>query len=60
LKIEERRLMEERRTLDLQQAQLLSPARLDQLARDNNLVAPMAGQVSRLEGKPQGTVAMVK
>jgi len=60
LKIEERRLMEERRTLDLQQAELLSPARLDQLARDNNLVAPTAWQVSHLEGKSQGTVAMVK
>ena len=29
LRIEERRLMEERRGLDLQEAQLLSPARLD-------------------------------
>ena len=60
LKIEEHRLVEERRTLDLQQAELLSPARLDQLARQNNLVAPAPGQVSHLEGKPQGAVAMVK
>ena len=60
LKIEERRLMEERRTLDLQEAELLSPARLDQLARENNLVAPASWQVSHLEGKPQGAVAMAK
>ena len=60
LRIEERRLMEERRSLDLQEAELLSPARLDQLARQNNLVAPAPGQVSHLEGKPQGAVAMAK
>jgi len=60
LRLEERRLMEERRSLDLQEAQLLSPARLDQLARQNNLVAPAPGQVSHLEGKPQGAVAMAK
>jgi hypothetical protein len=60
LRIEERRLMEERRGLDLQEAELLSPARLDQLARQNNLVAPAPGQVSHLEGKPQGAVAMAK
>jgi hypothetical protein len=60
LRLEERRLVEERRTLDLQEAQLLSPARLDQLARENNLVAPAPGQVTNLEGKPQGAVAMVK
>ncbi|MEO8370834.1 MAG: hypothetical protein ABI806_16745 [Candidatus Solibacter sp.] len=60
LRIEERRLMEERRGLDLQEAQLLSPARLDLLARQNNLVAPSPGQVSHLEGKPQGAVAMAK
>ncbi|MEO8595061.1 MAG: hypothetical protein ABI759_17205 [Candidatus Solibacter sp.] len=60
LKIEERRLTEERRTLELQEAELLSPARLDQLARENNLVAPAPGQVSHLEGKPQGAVAMAK
>ena len=60
LRLEEHRLSEERRGLDLQEAELLSPARLDQLARQNNLVAPAPGQVSRLEGKPQGAVAMAK
>ena len=60
LRIEERRLLEEHRGLDLQEAELLSPARLDQLAQQNNLVAPLPGQVFHLEGKPQGAVAMAK
>ena len=60
LRIEERRLLEEHRALDLQEAELLSPARLDRLAQENNLVAPSSEQVFRLEGKPQGAVAMAK
>ena len=60
LRIEERRLLEEGRVLDLQQAELLSPARLDELAQQNNLIAPASGQVLHLEGKPQGAVAMAK
>src|SRR5450759_1420585 len=60
LRIEERRLLEEHRELELQEAELLSPARLDQLAQQNNLMPPSAGQVQRLEGKPQGAVAMAK
>jgi hypothetical protein len=60
LRLEERRLREESRILDLQEAELLSPARLDELARQNNLVAPSSGQVFHLEGKPEGAVAMVK
>ncbi len=60
LRLEERQLREEGRVLYLQEAELLSPARLDQLARQNNLVAPSSGQVFHLEGKPEGAVAMVK
>jgi hypothetical protein len=60
LRIEERRLLDERRGLELQEAELLSPARLDQLAQQNNLVAPSSGQVIHMEGKPQGAVAMAK
>ena len=60
LRTEERRLREESRVLYLQEAELLSPARLDQLARQNNLVTPSSGQVFHLEGKPEGAVAMVK
>ncbi len=60
LRIQERQLLEDRRVLDVQQAELLSPAHLDQLARENNLVEPSSGQVFHLEGKPQGAVAMAK
>jgi cell division protein FtsL len=59
LHAEERRLLEERRNLDLQEAELLSPARLDQLARQNNLMTPSSNQVIHLD-KPEGEVAMVK
>ena len=60
LRIEERRLLEEHRGLELQEAELLSPARLDQLAQKNNLVVPSSAQVFHLEDKPQGAVAMAK
>ena len=59
LHAEERRLMEERRNLELQEAELLSPARLDQLAHQNNLVTPSSNQLIHLD-KPEGAVAMVK
>ena len=60
LRIEERRLLEEHRGLELAEAELLSPARLDQIAQKNNLVAPSSAQVFHLEGKPQGAVALAK
>jgi hypothetical protein len=60
LRAEQRRLVDERRTLDLQEAQLLSPDRLETLARNQNLVIPKSGQVVHLEQKADGTVAMVK
>jgi hypothetical protein len=60
LRAEERRLMDERRGLDLQEAQLLSPERLERLAQGQNLVAPSAGQVVHLESRQDGTVAMAK
>lgn len=60
LRAEQRQLLDERRTLDLQEAELLSPARLDQLAKDENLVTPSAGQVVHLERGSDGAVAMVK
>ena len=56
---EERRLLEEGRNLELQEAELLSPARLDQLAHKNNLVTPSTNQVVHLD-KPAGEVAMMK
>jgi len=60
LKAEERRLLDERRTLQLREAELLSPERLEKLAERQNLVTPRTGQVVRLDGKPSGAVAMVK
>jgi hypothetical protein len=61
LRAEERRLLDEGRTLDLQEAELLSPDRLDRLAHNQNLVTPKSDQVFHLEGnQPDAAVAMVK
>ena len=60
LRSEERRLMDERRSLELQEASLLSPERLEKLAKGQNLVTPEAGQVVHLEARPDGAVAMVQ
>jgi hypothetical protein len=61
LKGEERRLIDERRTLELQEAELLSPDRLQQVAEKQNLVPPQAGQVVHLDGnKPDSAFALVK
>jgi len=60
LRAEERRLAAESRNLDLQEAILLSPARLDRLAKDNNLVTPSSRQVVHLDAKSEATVAMVQ
>jgi hypothetical protein len=60
LRSEEQRLLDERRALDLQEAQLLSPERLEKLAKGQNLVTPGNNQVFHLETKPEGAVAMVK
>jgi len=60
LKAEERRLLDERRTLELREAELLSPERLEKLAERQNLVTPRTGQVVRLDSKPSSAVAMVK
>ena len=60
LRTEEQRLLDERRSLDLLEAQLLSPERLERLAKGQNLVTPAANQVFHLEIRPDGAVAMVK
>jgi cell division protein FtsL len=59
LRSEERRLLEERRNLDLQEAALTSPARLDEIARQKHMVPPASGQVVRLDRK-DGALAMAK
>jgi hypothetical protein len=56
----ERLLLDETRTLEHQDATLLSPQRLENLAQGQNLVAPLPGQVVRLNAKGDSAVAMVK
>ncbi|HEY2843821.1 MAG TPA: hypothetical protein VGJ09_09230 [Bryobacteraceae bacterium] len=60
LRSEEQRLLDERRALELQEAQLLSPERLEKLAKGQNLVTPAPGQLYHLETRPDGAVAMAK
>jgi cell division protein FtsL len=60
LRVEQRQLLDEKRTLELKEAELSSPQRLEKLAQAQNLVAPSSGQVVRLNGKGDGAVAMVK
>jgi hypothetical protein len=60
LKAEQARLLDARRTLEWQEAELLSPSRLERLAVERRLVAPLPGQVVRLDGKGDSAVAMVK
>ncbi|HLK68208.1 MAG TPA: hypothetical protein VKU19_32465 [Bryobacteraceae bacterium] len=58
LRAEERRLLDEKRELELQEAERLGPQRLEQLAQKRNLVTPGKGQVFHLDGKTDGAVAM--
>jgi hypothetical protein len=62
LRAEYQRLLDERRTLELQEAELLSPGRLEELARQQNLVTPQSGQVVHLEDhdKPESAALIVK
>jgi cell division protein FtsL len=62
LRAEQQRLLDERRALELEEAELLSPERLEELARQHNLVTPQAGQVVHLEehNKPDRAELIVK
>jgi hypothetical protein len=60
LRVEARKLADERRTLELQEAQLLSPERLDRLAQGRHLVTPSASQVVHLDNTGESKVAMVR
>jgi hypothetical protein len=60
LRAQERSLLEAKRSLELQEAELISPDQLERYAREQRLVAPAPDQVTRLEGKSEGAVAMVK
>jgi cell division protein FtsL len=58
LKQERQRLVDERRGLDVQEAALSGQQRLEQLARDNNMVNPKPEQIVHLNiNAAEGTVA---
>jgi cell division protein FtsL len=52
------RLVNERSVLQLEEAKLVSPARLEQLARDLKLVTPDPKRVVVLDPKAEGALAM--
>lgn len=60
LRAEEQRLLDERRVLDLEEARLLSPVHLQELAAQRQLVAPAPGQVIHLNPKGDGSLALAK
>jgi hypothetical protein len=60
LRVEAQKLADERRTLELQEARLLSPERLDRLAQGRHLVSPSASQVVHLDNTGESKVAMVR
>lgn len=58
LKQERQRLVDERSLLEIEEAALVSPARLEKLARAQKLLEPVAGQVVHLEPHADGSLAM--
>jgi len=58
LKQERQRLIDERSTLEVQEAALLSPARLEKLAKAQRLLEPAPGQVIHLDPHADGSMAM--
>lgn len=58
LKAERQTLLDQRRELDVREATLLSPVRLNDLAKANSLTNPMSGQVIHLDlQNSQGNLA---
>jgi hypothetical protein len=58
LKQERQRLLDERRSLEVDEARLLGPERLEQLAKDQKMVSPKADQIVHLNiNASEGTVA---
>ena len=60
LRVEAQHLADERHGFELQEAELLSPERLDKLAQGQHLVTPAASQIVHLDNRGEGKVAMVK
>ena len=58
LKQERQRLIDERSTLEVREAELLSPSRLEKLARAQKLLEPAPGQVVHLDPHADGSLAM--
>jgi hypothetical protein len=58
LKVEKQRLLNERRGLEVEEARLLGPQRLEQLAKDQQMVSPKPDQIVTLNSNAsEGTVA---
>ena len=60
LRVESQKLADERRSLEWQEAQLLSPERLDRLAQGQHLVTPSANQVVHLDNPGDSKVALAR
>src|SRR5579863_3480299 len=58
LKQERQRLIDERSTLEVDEAVLLSPERLEKLARAQKLLEPAPGQVVHLDPHADGSLAL--
>lgn len=57
-KAERQVLLDQRRELQVREAGLLSPGRLNEIAKEHNLTSPMSSQVVHLDGQnPQGNLA---
>ena len=57
LRQEQQRLLDERRTLEVEEARLLSPALLERLAQRHHLITPKSEQLIDLEPKGEGSLA---
>jgi hypothetical protein len=60
LKQEAQRLANERASLEMEEAQLISPARMEQLAKEQQFIDPPAQKVVYLDNTRNGSLAMVK
>ena len=57
-KAERQTLLDQRRELEVREAGLLSPGRLNDIAKERNLTSPMSSQVFHLDGQnPHGNLA---
>jgi hypothetical protein len=60
LKQEHQRLLDDRRGLEVDEAKLLAPERLERLAKDQKMVSPATDQVVHLNtNASEGTVASI-